>query len=191
MSQKMVRTLLELADEAKCEVLEPIWVEDGRQYRYGNAKALLHLEENLFRSSLKAYPKEQEEIQIQSCQNRKEELEFAAATISRMVREEDYRYRDFAIVSGAAADYANYVKEIFEAYGIPYFIDEKKTILFHPFIEFLRASLEMVEEDFSYESVMRYFRSGLSRQSTEEIDRLENYILATGSPGVSEVESCI
>ena len=183
MSQKMVRTLLELADEAKCEVLEPIRVEDGRQYRYGNAKALLHLEENLFRSSLKAYPKEQEEIQIQSCQNRKEELEFAAATISRMVREEDYRYRDFAIVSGAAAEYANYVKEIFEAYGIPYFIDEKKTILFHPFIEFLRASLEMVEEDFSYESVMRYFRSGLSRQSTEEIDRLENYILATGIRG--------
>ncbi len=82
-----------------------------------------------------------------------------------MVREEDYRYRDFAIVSGAAADYANYVKEIFEAYGIPYFIDEKKTILFHPFIEFLRASLEMVEEDFSYESVMRYFRSGLSSRA--------------------------
>ncbi len=81
------------------------------------------------------------------------------------------------------AEYANYVKEIFEAYGIPYFIDEKKTILFHPFIEFLRASLEMVEEDFSYESVMRYFRSGLSRQSTEEIDRLENYILATGIRG--------
>ena len=188
MSQKMVRTLLELADEAKCEVLEPIWVEDGRQYRYGNAKALLHLEENLFRSSLKAYPKEQEEIQIQSCQNRKEELEFAAATISRMVREEDYRYRDFAIVSGAAADYANYVKEIFEAYGIPYFIDEKKTILFHPFIEFLRASLEMVEEDFSYESVMRYFRSGLSRQSTDEkvayvISFIDELNITTSSSG--------
>ena len=32
--------------------------------------------------------------------------------------------------------------------------------------------------------VMRYFRSGLSRQSTEEIDRLENYILATGIRGI-------
>lgn len=183
MSQKMVRTLLELAKEAKCEVLEPVWVESGKKYRFGNAKALLHLEENLFRSSPKPYQEEQEEIQIQNCQNQKEELEFAAATISRMVREKNYRYRDFAIVSGAASEYANYVKEIFEAYEIPYFVDEKKTILFHPFIEFLRASLEMIEDDFSYESVMRYFRSGLSRQSTKEIDRLENYILAAGIRG--------
>lgn len=194
MSNKMVRSLMKLAGDAGCEVLEPVWVEEGKDYRFLDSPALRHLEENLFRSSWRPYDKEQEEISIRCLLNQKEELIYAAATIHRLVREENYRYRDFAIVSGDVTTYANYVREIFEAYGIPYFVDEKKTILFHPFIEFLRASLEMVEEDFSYESVMRYFRTGLSGQTTEEIDRLENYVLAAGVRGYrkwkTEFEKC-
>lgn len=183
MSNKMIRTLRKLAEDSGCEVLEPIWVETGKDYRFVDSPALRHLEEHLFRSPWRPYEGEQEEISIRSLLNQREELVYAAAKIHQLVREEGFRYRDFAIVSGDAHVYANYVKEIFEAYGIPYFVDEKKTILFHPFIEFLRASLEMIQEDFSYESVMRYFRTGLSRQTTEEIDRLENYILAAGIRG--------
>ncbi|MCI8327820.1 MAG: helicase-exonuclease AddAB subunit AddB [Lachnospiraceae bacterium] len=194
MSSKMVQALMKLANENGCEMLEPIWVGEGKNHRFLDSPALRHLEENLFRSSWKAYPKEQEEILVQSLLNPREELIYTAACIHRMVREEGYRYRDFAIVSGDAPTYANYIKEIFPTYGIPYFVDEKKTILFHPFIEFLRASLEMLEENFSYESVMRYFRTGLSGLNTEEIDKIENYILAVNIRGYrkwnAEFERC-
>lgn len=46
--------------------------------------------------------------------------------------------------------------------GIPFFIDQTRNILFHPFIEFIRAALEVVEFDFSYQSVFRFLRSGLA-----------------------------
>lgn len=183
MSNKMVHSVIRLAEEADCEILEPVWTEDGKDYRFADSLALRHLEENLFRTGWKSYPHEQNEIEIRSLLNQQEELVYAAARIHQLVREEGFRYRDFAIVSGNVSSYGNYVKEIFTAYDIPYFVDEKKTILFHPFIEFLRASLEMIEDDFSYESVMRYFRTGLSCQTTEEIDKLENYILAAGIRG--------
>ena len=45
---------------------------------------------------------------------------------------------------------------------IPCFLDNKRSVLKNPFVEFIRAALEIVEQDFSYEAVFRYLRSGLS-----------------------------
>lgn len=183
MSKKMIQSLTELADDTGCEVLEPLYVQEGLDYRYRDAKGLAHLQKNLFRTTWKPYEEETKDIAIRCLQNPKEELLYAAATIHDMVRKEGYRYKDFAIVSGNTAGYSCYAKDIFGMYGIPYFVDEKKTIFFHPLIEFIRASWEMVQDDFSYESMMRYFRTGLSGIKEESVDLLENYLLAAGIRG--------
>ena len=86
------------------------------------------------------------------------------------MREKQYCYKDIAVVTGDVSLYDNYVDEIFAAYDIPYFLDQTRTILFHPFIEFIRAVLEVVELDFSYESVFRFLRRGLT-DITEQADR--------------------
>ena len=41
----------------------------------------------------------------------------------------------------------------------------------------------MVEQNFSYESVFRYLRTGLTGFSDEEIDIVENYVIALGIRG--------
>jgi ATP-dependent helicase/nuclease subunit B len=56
--------------------------------------------------------------------------------------------------------YANYVEQICGKYQIPYFLDATKEVLFHPFIEFVRAILEVLEQDFSYNALMRLLRTG-------------------------------
>lgn len=151
-----------------------------------------------------------EHISITGLKNPREELKFAARQITLLVREQGYCYKDMAVVTGDVAQYANYVPEIFEKYDIPYFIDQTKNILFHPFIECIRAMLEIVEQDFSYESVFRFLRCGLAenllkcgqkrqREETdnaameqqnllteEDIDELENYVLAKGIRGSSK-----
>ena len=73
--------------------------------------------------------------------------------------------------------------DVFVEYQIAVFIDQKTSIIFHPFIEFLRASLEVVLYDFSNESIFRYLRSGLSGITAEEVDRIENYCIAAGIRG--------
>ncbi len=62
-------------------------------------------------------------------------------------------------------------------------MDDKKNVLDNCLVELIRASLETVRQDFSYESVMRYLRTGLVSQERTMVDRLENYILAMGIRG--------
>ncbi len=111
------------------------------------------------------------------------EVAFAARTISRLVKEQGYRYQDIAVITGNLSSYDNYVRKIFALYGIPAFIDQTRHILLNPCLEFVRGALMIVEQDFSAESVIRCLRTGLAELTEEETDRLENYLLASGIRG--------
>lgn len=187
MSKKTVKTLLEMADTVHCEVLEPVILENTVNDRFTDAPTLRFLEQNIFRTRYQTIPyRENMELMIASVSNPKQELAFVAAKIAGLVSEKGYRYKDIAVISGAVEAYGNYVPQVFDAYEIPYFLDTTKDILLHPFIEFIRATLQVMEEGFSYEAMFRYLRCGLTEIAEEEIDRLENYVLATGIRGLKK-----
>ncbi len=185
MSKKMIKSLQEMADGLHVKVEKPILLEHTKNSRFHESEALFFLEQNLFRNQRKKYvlSEENQDITVNSLKNPREELHYTAREIERLVRRQSCSYRDIAIVCGDLPRYANYAREIFAEYQIPVFIDQKTTIVFHPFIEFLRAVLEVVLCDFSNESIFRYLRSGLSRIPREEVDLLENYCLAAGIRG--------
>lgn len=188
MSKKTVEVLLKMAVEIPVEVEDAIVLSPGKEKRFKNAKDLFFMEQNLFRPFAKKWTKEVKNIHMAGLKNPREELIFTAKEITRLIREHGYCYKDIAVVTGDVPQYANYVPEIFEQYKIPYFIDQTTNILFHPFIEFIRATLEVVEYDFSYESVFRFLRTGLAspmlgEAPEEAIDALENYVLAKGIRG--------
>ena len=195
MSKKTVQTLLRIATEQHVEVKDPVVLSGGEKMRYANAPALYFMEQNLFRPGNKNYNCKTDEISITGLKNPREELRFVARKITELVRKEEYCYKEIAVVTGDVAQYANYVPEIFEQFEIPFFVDQTKNVLFHPFTECLRAILEIVEQDFSYASVFRFLRCNLTGGilketsedgeplSGEDIDRMENYILAKGIRG--------
>lgn len=195
MSKKTVQTLLRIATEQHVEVKDPVVLSGGEKMRYANAQALYFMEQNLFRPGNKNYNCKTDEISITGLKNPREELRFVARKITELVRKEGYCYKEIAVVTGDVAQYANYVPEIFEQFEIPFFVDQTKNVLFHPFTECLRAILEIVEQDFSYASVFRFLRCNLTGGilketpedgeplSGEDIDRMENYILAKGIRG--------
>ena len=102
------------------------------------------------------YEAKQQGIYISVAPNPRAELEETVRLIHRMVREDGMRYQDFAVLTGDLSVYGTYAREIFEKCGVPYFVDEKHSVLMNPFVEFLRAAIEMVVQSFSYESVFRY-----------------------------------
>ncbi len=183
MSKKTVSSLMKMAAELHVAVEEPVVLSDGKKHRYKNAPSLYFMEQNLFRPYYHRWQKKEDELMLAGLKNPREELSFVAREIARFVREKNYCYKDIAVVTGDVSLYDNYVEEIFSAYEIPYFIDQTRTILFHPFIEFIRAVLEVVELDFSYESVFRFLRCNLTDITEKEIDLLENYVLAKGIRG--------
>ena len=84
-----------------------------------------------------------------------------AEEIRRLVREEGYRYREIAVIASDLNAYADPLEKACERYEIPVFMDHKKSILLNSFVEYLRSLLVMVEQNYTYESVFRYLRTGL------------------------------
>ena len=190
MSKKTIVSLTRMADSVSMKVEEPLLLQEEEHSRFATAPMLAFLERHLFRAKQKEYVEQDGTLQIFGLGDPREELIFTAGEIKRLVREKGYRYKDIAVVTGNIEGYGNYVPQIFSQYDIPFFLDTTKNILLHPFIEFVRAILEILESDFSYESVFRYFRSNLvpmqglkQAEKWEKIDLLENYVLASGIRG--------
>ena len=56
-------------------------------------------------------------------------------------------------------------------------------MLNNPCVETVRGIYQIVQENFSYPSVFRYLKAGMSHLSLEQIDKLENYVIAHGIRG--------
>jgi ATP-dependent helicase/nuclease subunit B len=187
LSKKTIHKLYHLAEEEHVPVDEPVYAErsNGEQvpYRFLQSGALASLEHNLFRFPYQPYTDEQQDISIHVAKDTNSEVDFITREIKRLVREKGYRYQDIAIVSGNVEEYGRIAKRSFDQAGIPCFVDYKKDILNNPFVELLRSAVTIVSEDYSYEGVFRFLRTGLTDIDEEDIDLLENYVLATGIRG--------
>lgn len=186
MSKKTMAKLVDLCRQTGCLLENPVLLDNAQERRFVAGGRLAHLEANLFRPSAHAWKQKEaseDAIRIVSLKNPRQELAYAAGEITRAVRQEGRRYRDFSIVCADLDTYRYSAPAVMEDYHLPYFLDVKAEIVFHPMIEFIYGLLMVLEENFSYESIMRLLRTGLSDLSVDEIDRLENYLLASGIRG--------
>lgn len=88
------------------------------------------------------------------------------------------------------SEYREVLETIFDDYGLPYFIDQKRNMLHHPLIELVRSSLETVLMNWRYEPIFRAVKTDLLfpdgvnlNKMREQMDVLENYVLAYGIQG--------
>lgn len=183
LSKKTVGDLCRLAKEAGIEKKEDIYLKNNPLPRFRENKPMAHLEQNLFRYPPKVYDKEQSSIFIEEALNPALEVQAVCIQIKKLVLEEGYCYRDIAVVTGDLETYGDYFEREALIYDIPVFLDRTRGLLLNPFIEFIRSALKIVLDHFSYEAVFHYLRCGLADFSPEEIDRLENYVLACGIKG--------
>ncbi len=183
LSKQMVTRLVQTAKECGVRVEDSIYLYEKPTYRFRENEPLQFLESHLFRYSKGRYEKEQDRIQIRCAKHPREEIDFVAQSIRRLVRTGNYRYRDIAVITNDIEAYANHIEKQFAKYDLPVFMDHKRSILLNSCVEYIRSLLAMAEQNFSYESVFRYLRTGLAGLSKEEVDVLENYVIAMGIRG--------
>lgn len=173
----------DLAKKAECPVKELVLPEAGELPRFAESRALLSLERGLFRYPLPPKKTCGEEIVLYGKQNRAAEAAFIAADIARGVRCEGLRYGTVAVVTGDIAGYGELLLSECTKAGVPAFLDSKRNIFHNPCITLVRAILQNALNGFSYDSVFRYLKSGLTKFSGDEVSTLENYCLACGIRG--------
>ena len=189
LSKHMVTGLTELARQAKAEILTPVYLYGQPVRRFLENPSLAFLERNLFRYRKNAgegestCPGEDQAVGIHVARNPRAEAMAVAGQIRSLVRKEGYRYREIGVIVSDMSAYGDYLKQAFEVYEIPVFMDQKKSILLNPFVEYIRSLLSMAEQNFTAESVFRFLRTNLSGFTMEETDALENYVIGLGIKG--------
>ncbi|WP_302382562.1 helicase-exonuclease AddAB subunit AddB [Anaerotignum lactatifermentans] len=171
--------LVSLAEEMGIAMESPVFFKENHR---AQTPALAFLEKNYFYGYYKKSP-DHEGIHICSCATRESEMTYAAGQILSLVREQGLRYRDIAIVTNAMSAYEKGLKGILSEAGIPCFVDSRRDIASHPLIGLVNSLLECVVYDFRYEAVFSYLKTGLTPMAQEDMDILENYVLAYGIKG--------
>lgn len=171
-----------LGERMQIRVEERFLKETGIRFR--EAPELQHLEQNLFRFPYQVWQGEVQHIKLQAFATARQELQAAGRQIRAMVREGSYRFRDIAVIHGDLNSLEPMVEEIFPKLNIPYFIDTNQSIYMNPCLEAIRSILDIAQTDYSYESVFRFLKTGVTDLSIEQIEILENYVLRKGLRGL-------
>lgn len=132
------------------------------------------LRKGLFNPKRVSQKTETENISVFEGEDKLAECEYVALQIRKaMAEKEDLHYRDFAVLASSVSAYSLSLKKSFSEYGIPYFIDEKKSLKNHPLSLFLLACLRVVIEKYSPTSVQTLAQNFFFGES----DEYRNYLL--------------
>lgn len=112
-----------------------------------------------------------------SAQSPRSEVEWAAAQILDLVRDQGLRFRDIGVVARTFDGYGHLIASIFPRYGVPVFCSQMSDILEKPVLSLVTAALDTVSGGYQYEDVFRYLKTGLTDLGEEDRDLLENYVL--------------
>jgi len=134
------------------------------------------LNEEVVVSRLDGEEKKDISVTLASTSNPYAEAERAAAFILSLVRERGYKYGDIAVVCNDVEERGNILRRTFTRWGIPIFMDGKRTVMHHPAVGCMLAVMEIVSKGYRTESVMRMIKSGLMGFEQESCDKLENYV---------------
>ena len=185
LSRKTVQSVTDLCRSLHVSVEEPVLLRGEGAGRFREGSGLSFIEKNLFRTGKKAAAMSSpaEDTVLLSCANPMQEVISAAVRIRELVRDGKMRYSEIALIAGSLPDYENHIRRVFDAYDIPVFIDRTMQVTGNPCLSFIRGLLGIVRDNFSYESMFAFLRTGCSLIDRDTADRLENYVLAFGIRG--------
>ncbi len=181
LSRKTIAALNQMAAEHGICRDEDIILRDP--VRFQNSRELALLEHQLFREKSTVFLEEPKDLTLIKAETMSQEVETLTKILAALVREKGLRYREIAIVCGDMDSYRPLLEHALKEMDLPAFLDDKRSLLTNPAVEYMRAALEAVEKDFSYESMFRYLKCGFIPFEEELLFEMENYVLALGIRG--------
>lgn len=164
--------LKNIAKKEQLEIKAPIKLKDN--FRFKNEE-LSYLEKGVFCVDCEKYTKPLENIFVYSAKDIYDEAQYIAQNIKKLITEENYRYRDIAVISHDSEPYSAVLKTVFKKYDIPFFIDSKKSSGNNPVIRFVTSIFKILTNNFERDDIMSYLKTGLSDNTYDDITAFENY----------------
>ena len=172
--------LIQCATNVGAEILEPVELTNTNRFKNEELK---HLEKNIYNIKYDKYKNNNENIKLFLATNPYSEIDYVAKNIIKLVRDENMRYKDIAIITKNIDTYSSLIKAIFEKYKIPVFMDEEKDLSQNVLIKHILAVIDIFTNNWSYESMFNYIKTGFLNLEKDNIFELENYCIKYGIKG--------
>lgn len=140
------------------------------------AKDIMHLCKNIYVPAAESYGEKSNNIFTVKAPVPGQECDFVARKIKELIRKEEYRCRDIAVVYRSGDEYEQLIREGLKKYGVPLFEDKRQPVINQPLVCFVRSLLSIVGDGFSTDNILRYLKTGLTSLSVQEISDIENYV---------------
>lgn len=166
--RKAILSIEYIAKSRAVKVSEPIVLKDS----YYNSTALSTVERALA-GKISEQENLGEDVVICKTNTVYDEASFVASEIRKLVRNENYRFRDFVIIARDSEKYGSAVEKACKINGVNLFYDKKIPLLAFPLSSAAIAALESI--NFSTEAILKFHKTGLGTLNNDEISILENY----------------
>ncbi len=166
--------LVDICRQSHYELCETVWLQKA----YYSSDVIAFAEQNLFAYPTKLYEGNSDNLVVAKAQNPYNEVDNAARHILKLVRG-GMRYKDICIICSDINQYNHIFRNVFPKYNIPYFIDEKTPVLQHHIVLFVLSTIDVYLNNYSYESIFNFIKSGFNDIDSVSISLLDNFILKT------------
>lgn len=134
------------------------------------------LEKNFLRINSDIYLNKAENIEIYRALDIYDEVNFVARKIKSLVIDNEYKYKEIAVITRESLTYSGILDTVLEKFEIPYFMDVPKDIFTQPVIRFVCGLLDIAISNFDRDVLLSTLKTGLFRLSDTDIADFENYI---------------
>ncbi len=166
--RRAVDKISSIAKSRAIEIAEPIILHK----QHYNSDSLVAVEEYM---SGGEYNKSSNDngVTLVKCSTAFDEAEFVANKIRKLIREENYRFRDFVIIARDADSYREAIVTFCNKNGISLYYDNRFPLSSFPLSVFVVSAIKAL--DFSSENIFKMLKTGLCAIEFSDITLLENY----------------
>lgn len=169
--RKTARQLMKMCEEQNVAYEQPEILSQNRRH----SPVLKAMESVVFAGEEGEIPENNGCITVYSADRKYDEVDFAASEISRLVRNEGFRYREISVIAKNADEYSTAIETVFSRHGIPFFLDARRPVSGLPLMLSAKSALEVVLTGYSTEKILSCLKCGIGPLCDEEIFELEDY----------------
>ncbi len=153
---------------------------------YYHSPELQFLEHSYTKFHTDSYPDIPENVHIMEHGNVFEEITWIAQSILQR-RCDGVPFGKIAVSTRHPEEYGALIEAVFSYYQIPYFIDTRRNIQSNPLVLSILSILQIFYRNFRQEDVIMFMKAGLYFENPEDMDNIENEILARKIQGLKRL----
>ncbi len=185
-AQDTFRRVIDILEKATAT--EPFIKElAGPSPRFSLGPRLAHLEQNVFTMPGQFFRSDTtdkvDDLRLAKATTKQAEVDGIIADMLSLKREHTLRFSDFVCIVPSLSLYASQMMESFAQAGVPFYMDERRTLRNHPLAVFLLSALRASATGLKSEDVFLFLKTDVFPLPRFVVDRLENYALAHGLSG--------